>query len=565
MRWTALGFLLVLLLPASALADVGLDVKRISGETPFPNGCGVVGEQTKDSEAEPHIEVDPRDPKRIVVTWQQDRFAIDGGALTNLVSVSEDGGETFEVVQLPGISRCTGGEDERTSDPWLSFGPAGELYMASLTFTETPPFSTFELAGPTALRVQRSDDGGRSFGQPVTVVDRALYDDREAVTADPTRPNTAYMAWVLRYGSMGESGFEFFSKTIDGGRTWTEPRTIYTPPSGFFPDPTIIEVLPDGTLLNFFNLLNGSEQAGFPDDAVVPWRAMVSRSTDAGETWSEAMAIGEMQPYPPQDPDTGRQVRAFPVISTAVAPDGTAYVAWNERPGSAVYDASTVWLARSQDKGVTWSLTKVAEPRGQSFLPTLAVAGDGTVGVLFDDTRHDVKGDLKFLADVWLRTSGDRGRTWSERHVAGPFDLLTAPATGSAGVKGIFVGDYQGMHGLPHGFAATFSVSGPLAQKGPSDTFFMRARLASVVKPLALRVSARPKRLRARRRTTVTVRVTAAGRAIKGALVKLAGRSRRTDRAGRARLKVRPRRAGRLRVTASLSGYRSARLTLRVR
>src|SRR5206468_10035740 len=105
--------LLALGLPAVASgAPRVLGTQPISGHTPFPQGCGVYGQQTPDSEAEPHVAVDPRDPQRVVAVFQQDRFPVDGGALANLFSASGDGGRTWSTAPLPKLSRCTGGARE---------------------------------------------------------------------------------------------------------------------------------------------------------------------------------------------------------------------------------------------------------------------------------------------------------------------------------------------------------------------------------------------------------------------------------------------------------------------
>ncbi len=37
----------------------------------------------------------------------------------------------------------------------------------------------------------------------------------------------------------------------------------------------------------------------------------------------------------------------------------------------------------------------------------------------------------------------DGGMTWQGRHVAGSFNMVSAPESNSAGVSGLFVGDYQ--------------------------------------------------------------------------------------------------------------------------
>ena len=81
-----------------------------------------------------------------------------------------------------------------------------------------------------------------------------------------------------------------------------------------------------------------------------------------------------------------------------------------------------------------------------------------------------------------------------------------------------------------------------------------------------LRVSVRPRRVRAGRRTRFRIRVTTlTGRPVRGALVRLGGRRVRTGRRGRARITRRFERSGRRAVRASRPGYRPARATIRVR
>ena len=458
-----MGALALLAIPASGHPGA----LNLSGPTPFPKGCGVPGQQTRDAEGEPSVSVNPRDPSNIVVAWQQDRFAIDGGALSNVVSVSKDGGATWRRVLVPKLSRCTGGSDERTSDAWLSFGGDGTLYLASLTFSETPLNAV--VAGPTELNVTTSRDGGLTWSAPVYVqpFDRT-YNDREIVTADPAKPGHAYVAFVKRYGAFGESGIEMFSSTTDHGKTWSTPRPIIVPPPGILTDPTLIEAFPDGTLLNVALLANLTP---FLPDQIprVPWLIVTSRSNDGGLTWSLPTIVAKIPPAAPTDPDSGKVTRAYNLVSAAVGRNGRAYITWNEIDSA---HGSTIFLAKSTNEGGTWSAPiAVHREMAQSFIPMIAVDGTGAVGISFDDFRNDRKGDNRLTTDVWLETSRNEGRSWSEFHLAGPFNMLTAAESDSSGVAGFFVGDYQGIGALPRGFVNAFALAKPLARFGPSDIF----------------------------------------------------------------------------------------------
>jgi hypothetical protein len=64
------------------------------------------------------------------------------------------------------------------------------------------------------------------------------------------------------------------------------------------------------------------------------------------------------------------------------------------------------------------------------------------VGVTYYDFRNLQSGNTTTLpTDYWFISSTDRGASFgNESHVAGSFDMLTAPFA-----RGFFVGDYQGM------------------------------------------------------------------------------------------------------------------------
>jgi hypothetical protein len=126
-------------------------------------------------------------------------------------------------------------------------------------------------------------------------------------------------------------------------------------------------------------------------------------------------------------------------------------------------------VARSRDGGRTWSSSKVPGITAFAFEPAIAVDSRGTVGLIWYDLRRDMSGDAKLTTDVWFARSNDRGATWRQSHLAGPFDLRTAPTTNR------WIGEYQGLAGLRTGFGGVVTMSAPQARQGASDIFFVRA------------------------------------------------------------------------------------------
>ena len=82
-------------------------------------------------------------------------------------------GASWTQVVLPKVTVCSGSGTpqtprnyERTTDPWISFGPDGTLHQISLSFNDiAPPFTPHEDEQPGgdfdhALLASKSEDGG---------------------------------------------------------------------------------------------------------------------------------------------------------------------------------------------------------------------------------------------------------------------------------------------------------------------------------------------------------------------------------------------------------------------
>src|SRR5215467_16292686 len=116
--------------PASPPPALGaLSPRVISQASPIAscNGNG----QLVDVPEEPSLGVDPRGPRHLMATWQQDRRAA-GGAFGLAVALSRDAGATWRESMLPGLTQCAGGPYELASDTWASIGADGTAYVGAL-------------------------------------------------------------------------------------------------------------------------------------------------------------------------------------------------------------------------------------------------------------------------------------------------------------------------------------------------------------------------------------------------------------------------------------------------
>ncbi len=415
--------------------------------SPFPGNCGVTGAYAKDTEVEPSLAVNPLDRKNIAIAWIQDRFDGPGG-LGIVVVATKDGGRAWKRVVVPGLSKCSGGTHSRVSDPWLSFGPDGALYLSTVVLEPGEV-----LLAESAVAVNTSADGGFHWSDPVLVEPQdTFFNDKESVTADPFSPGTAYVAYSRRF--LGGS-VSYFSRTDDSGKTWSVPSPMYEA-GGDEAIGHLMLVPSSDVLVSVFVL--------WPLDGPVTIASI--RSTDGGETWSQAVPIATAAQTYPEDPDNGDTVRCPPFPTAATNSRGTIFVAWRDIQST---NSSQILVSKSRNEGQKWSPPKaVADVSTQAFMPTIAAFRRGRVGLYFYDFRRDERGDRELTTDLWFSHSHDGGGTWKESHMAGPFDFRTAPISGS----GYFLGDYMGLGTAGRAFYAAFGMSAPQAKRGRSDTFF---------------------------------------------------------------------------------------------
>jgi Neuraminidase (sialidase) len=236
-----------------------------------------------------------------------------------------------------------------------------------------------------------------------------------------------------------------------------------------------IAVLPDGTLVDVFWAGKGSGAQPSPNQDFIG--AMVSK--DAGLHWSPPIKIANFAELPGCgaervcDPDTGQPVRAgtsIPDIGVDRS-TGAVYVVWADGRFSGGSRPDVV-VSKSTDGGRKWSQpvrvnqTPVA---AAAFTPAVEVSADGTVGVTYYDFRNNTPAP-GLPTDAFLAHSHDGGTTWSEQHLAGPFDMETAPFA-----RGYFLGDYEGLATIGDDFLAFLALANTGDTSNRTDIFSVRA------------------------------------------------------------------------------------------
>ena len=474
-RWLALGCgvgLLFAALPATAsLPHQGAD-GRISAADPFAactRDSGQVGKVYLDTEVEPSADVNPTNPNNIVSVWKQDQWS-NAGARGLVGAVTRDGGASWQQVVVRNITLCSGGTPQnggnfpRAADPWLSFAPNGKLFLSYLALDQRNLPGVF---------VTTSSDGGLTWARTTRLINDGYFNDKDSVTADPLNANRAYVVWDR---AANHRVPVWFSRTLDGGRTWAPARQIFDQGDGRAEIGSIIVPLVNGQLLDVFTLI-------YNYDSNATYDVAASRSPNFGASWGKRIFIVHEAPKGVTDPDTGAAVRtSFALPSAAVDRSraspryGAIYAVWQTGMFSG-NRWTDIAYTRSFDGGVTWSTARkinrtplrVPIPDRQAFTPTVHVAADGTVGVSYYDFRANSRGPSAWT-NHWLVTCAPtafctKTVNWKESRVSGSFNIELAPWA-----WGYFLGDYMALAAVGAGFKSIWIQTA--TRRDPTNAWF---------------------------------------------------------------------------------------------
>jgi hypothetical protein len=165
----------------------------------------------------PSLALDPGDPDRVYVFWQEIVFSGGTHGGEAFFARSTDGGRTFEAPV--NLSNTTAGVGKGRSGPerWhngslaLSAGPEGTVHAAWTAYQ-----------GP--LWTARSTDGGASFSEPLRITEEGDGVPARAPSIAVAPDGGVHLAWAVGDDPAADLRYAI---SESGGRTFTPPRALF--------------------------------------------------------------------------------------------------------------------------------------------------------------------------------------------------------------------------------------------------------------------------------------------------------------------------------------------------
>lgn len=354
---------------------------------------------------EPSIMLDPDNPNRLVA-----------GANIDNYYYSEDGGYTWTEGTLTSSAYGVWG------DPCVIVDTAGDFYF-------------FHLSNPASgnwidrIVCQKSIDGGQTWNEGTYMgLNGTKAQDKEWAVVDKSN-NNIYVTWTQfdEYGSADTAHKSDirFSKSTDGGQTWTDAIEIN-------------EI--QGNCIDDDNTVEGAVPAIGPEGQIyVSWAGPVGivfdKSYNQGETWLDNdIFVSDMPGGWAIDIPGISRCNGMPVTKCDLSGGdhhGTIYINWSDQRNGT--DDTDIWLSKSTDEGETWTepLRVNDDPPGKhQFFTWMDI--DQTTGyiyIVFYDRRDYTDNNT----DVYLAVSKDGGETFQNVKISdSPFYPYSS----------VFFGDY---------------------------------------------------------------------------------------------------------------------------
>jgi hypothetical protein len=373
---------------------------------------------------------------------------VDGGSSGIGYAYSTDSGATWTSGgALPGLTdnNSNGGSFNRATDPAVAYDAKHNVWLIiSLGLSDTSG-----LRG-TGVVVNRSTNGGATFGNPATVAaaGRGNDFDKTWIACDNTSTSRFYGNCYATWDDFAHGDAIKMTTSSDGGLTWGRPQGA-AGASGLGGQPL---VQPNGTVI--VPMSNAYETA-----------IGAFRSTNGGAKWSAPVLVANVSYH-----NAAANLRNGPLPTAEIGKDGKVYVAWQScRLGVQGCPSNDIVMSSSTD-GVSWSgVTRIPINDGTSsdhFIPGLAAdpttSGATThLGLTYYYYPTAACGSSCTLGVGYVQ-SNDAGATWSDPTVVvTPFNVNWIANTS----QGLMVGDYMSTSWNDNGTAwpaLSVANSGPI-------------------------------------------------------------------------------------------------------
>ena len=360
---------------------------------------------TSNTPNEPSIVINPKNPNQVVAGSNIDNYYYSG-----------DGGVTWLEGRISSPYGVWG-------DPVISVDTSGNFYFFHLS---NPPYP-----GNWVDRIvcQKSTNGGQTWNSGTyTGLNGAKVQDKHWVAVDPAN-NNIYVTWTQfdNYSSSYylDSTIILFSKSLNGGQTWSTPKRINRVA---------------GDCVDSDNTVEGAVPAVGPNGEIYdawagPVGLVFNRSFDQGETWMDTNVFVSDIPggWDYAIPGIYR-ANGLPVTCCDISYGpyrGTIYINWSDQRNG-ITDTD-IWFIKSTDGGLTWSDRKRVNddpPGKQQFLTWMTIdQSNGYLYFVFYDRRNYSNNQT----DVYTAVSKDGGETFTNYKISeSPFNPVSS----------VFFGDY---------------------------------------------------------------------------------------------------------------------------
>ncbi len=380
----------------------------------------------KNKAAEHQTEVEPdifAFGSTMVAAFQVGRFNR-GGSDNIGWATSSDNGITWQNGFLPGITRVVNPKNpyDNVTDPAVAYDAKYNVWLiSSLAITINKNKMHF-----LAVIVNRSTDGGHTWGNPVVVDTTQGNLDKDWIVCDNSSASPYYGNCYDQWDASPNSLIQL-SMSSDSGQTWGQPLSTGDNASGVGGQPL---VQPDGTVIVPIDNTNANAVLSFI-------------SNDGGTSWSSTVTAASITAH-----SVAGNLRDAPLISAAIDGSGMVYVIWQDCRFEKACEANDFVMTTSSD-GIKWSTVQLipADPIGAGvdhFLPGLGIdpLTSGSTAHLVLAYYYYPQAACNFATcqlQMGYTSSIDGGTTWTPTtNIAGPMSLSWLAKTD----QGWMVGDY---------------------------------------------------------------------------------------------------------------------------